>query len=253
MHVHLPKPLHGWRAFVGEVGIIVLGVLIALGFEQLVDAAQWRDKIRRAERAMRLELGEDNGPQAYGRVLIARCLDMQIATIHDGAGHAPTSKLREWVLAYTPPFSSWDSEAWKTVVGSDIGSHMGPERLIQWSSPYRILTDLTQENHRERDVSIQLHEALPPTGDPSSADLEKLRLEAAQLRTFNAGFFRASQLVLARSNALGAPVPEPIKRELLKEAMALYGDCVQPPDPNTKPLAQKLETNLRWTPSVRGS
>ena len=31
MHLHLPKPLHGWRAFVGEVGIIVIGVLIALG------------------------------------------------------------------------------------------------------------------------------------------------------------------------------------------------------------------------------
>lgn len=31
MHFHLPKPLHGWREFVGEVGIIVLGGLIALG------------------------------------------------------------------------------------------------------------------------------------------------------------------------------------------------------------------------------
>jgi hypothetical protein len=30
MHFHLPKPLHGWRAFAGEVGIIVVGVLIAL-------------------------------------------------------------------------------------------------------------------------------------------------------------------------------------------------------------------------------
>ncbi len=26
MHFHLPKPLHGWREFVGEVGIIVVGV-----------------------------------------------------------------------------------------------------------------------------------------------------------------------------------------------------------------------------------
>ena len=33
MHFHLPKPLHGWREFAGEVGIIVLGVLIALGAE----------------------------------------------------------------------------------------------------------------------------------------------------------------------------------------------------------------------------
>ena len=36
MHLQLPKPLHGWREFAGEVGIIVLGVLIALGLEQLV-------------------------------------------------------------------------------------------------------------------------------------------------------------------------------------------------------------------------
>ena len=34
MHFHLPKPLHGWREFLGEVGIIVIGVLIALGAEQ---------------------------------------------------------------------------------------------------------------------------------------------------------------------------------------------------------------------------
>lgn len=40
MHFHLPKPLHGWRAFIGEVGVIVLGVLIALGFGQ---AASWLD------------------------------------------------------------------------------------------------------------------------------------------------------------------------------------------------------------------
>src|SRR5258708_22668281 len=38
MHLHLPKPLHGWREFVGEVGIIVLGVLIALGAEQVVES-----------------------------------------------------------------------------------------------------------------------------------------------------------------------------------------------------------------------
>jgi hypothetical protein len=36
MHVHLPKALHGWRELAKEVGIIVLGVLIALTFEQIV-------------------------------------------------------------------------------------------------------------------------------------------------------------------------------------------------------------------------
>ena len=39
MHFHLPKPLHGWREFAGEVGVIVLGVLIALGALALVVAS----------------------------------------------------------------------------------------------------------------------------------------------------------------------------------------------------------------------
>jgi hypothetical protein len=30
MKIRYIKPLHGWRAFLGEVGIIVLGVLVAL-------------------------------------------------------------------------------------------------------------------------------------------------------------------------------------------------------------------------------
>jgi hypothetical protein len=40
MHVHLPKPVHGWRLFAGEIGIIVLGVLIALGARQIVQSLQ---------------------------------------------------------------------------------------------------------------------------------------------------------------------------------------------------------------------
>lgn len=44
MHVHVPKPLHGWRAFAGEVGVVVLGVLIALGAQQLAEWVHWKGK-----------------------------------------------------------------------------------------------------------------------------------------------------------------------------------------------------------------
>ena len=40
MHFHLPKPLHGWREFVGEVGIIVIGV-DCVGAEQVVETLHW--------------------------------------------------------------------------------------------------------------------------------------------------------------------------------------------------------------------
>lgn len=57
MHFHLPKPLHGWREFVGEVGIIVLGVLIALTAEQLVERIHDRQAANAARDNIRAEIG----------------------------------------------------------------------------------------------------------------------------------------------------------------------------------------------------
>ena len=253
MHIHLPKPLHGWREFAGEVGIIVIGVLIALAAEQAVEALRMHENEGRAEAAMRLELAEDDGPQAYSRVLIGPCLDAQIAAIHDGAGRVPGDRLRQWVLAYSPPIRTWDTEAWKTVLASDVSSHMGAERLVQWSSPYRVLGGMTEANMRERDLATDLQEALPPTGAPSEANLQALRRAAAQLRMINTSFYRASQLLLKRSENLGAGVQASEKRALLKEARAIYGGCAQAPSPNAAPVAQSLRANLQAAPSGMGS
>ena len=241
----LPKPLHGWRAFMGEVGIIVLGVLIALAFGQIVDAWQWRDKVSHAEAAMRIELAEDDGPQAYGRVLIGRCLDMQLARIHDEAGSVPADQLRQWVASYTPPFRTWDSEAWNVVVASDTGSHMGSDRLIAWSAPYRILPSMTEGNEREAQQVVELRNALPPTGDLSPSDLRSLRLTAGQLRLANHRFMSGSKLLLGRMRDLGAQVSQPIQEQLIAHARAMYGSCVDIPDLHAKPTAGRLDANLR--------
>jgi hypothetical protein len=59
MHFHLPKPLHGWRAFVGEVAIIMFGVLLALAAEQIVEWMHWRDAVAAVQSAMNQELSND--------------------------------------------------------------------------------------------------------------------------------------------------------------------------------------------------
>jgi len=250
MHVHLPKPLHGWREFAGEVGIIVLGVLIALALEQVVEAWQWREKVDRAEGAMRIELADDDGPQAYARELIGECLNEEITRIRDASNTAPPDQLRKWAAAYEPPFRTWDSEAWKIVVASDVGSHMGADRLIAWSAPYRFLPQLTEEDQREARLVIQLRAELGATGNPSLADRKSLRLDAAQLRLANRRFVNTSQLMLARMGVLNAQVPESIQRELAAEARTMYGDCVTIPNLKAKPSAGILSANLR-SPSLQ--
>ena len=57
MHFHLPKPLHGWREFLGEVGIIVVGVLIALGAEQIVQDLHSRADERAFQETIDHEIG----------------------------------------------------------------------------------------------------------------------------------------------------------------------------------------------------
>ena len=245
MQVHLPKPLHGWRPFAGEVGVIVLGVLIALAAQQAVESFQWRDKVGRAEAAMRLELAEDDGPQAYGRMAIGACLDQQITRIRDGAGRMPTDLLRRSIADYAPPFRTWDSEAWKAVLSSDVGSHMGPDRLVAWSSPYRIMPGLTDANQREVDIAADLHEILPPSGEPSGQDLAAVRRLSEELRILNSRLVRGSALVLARSRQNDALVPQSVQKALLDEARTIYGACVRTPDLNARPEAQSLGANLR--------
>lgn len=61
MHFHLPKPLHGWRAFAGEVGVIVLGVLIALGAQQTAESIKQRSELRELRAAVDDEIAYNLG------------------------------------------------------------------------------------------------------------------------------------------------------------------------------------------------
>jgi hypothetical protein len=244
MQVYLPAPLHGWRAFLGEVGIIVLGVLIALAAGQVVEMLHRADQARLAEHAMVLELAEDDGPQAYARVAISRCLDSQIARIHDGAAVAPADELRKWIAAYAPPFRTWDNEAWKAVVSSDVANYMGAERLVGWSAAYRIVPGLNDTNSRETELATELRDSLPPSADPSAADRQNLRRVAGQLRMSNDRFTGGSKLFLARTRPLGATVPAATQEILLREARSIYGACVIAPDLGAPAPAQNLRANL---------
>src|SRR5213083_2377884 len=51
-----PTPGHSWRAFLGELGVVVLGVMIALAAQQVVDTLHWRGEVADARQAMAHEI-----------------------------------------------------------------------------------------------------------------------------------------------------------------------------------------------------
>src|SRR5947199_153143 len=82
MHFHLPKPLHGWRALAGEVGIIVVGVLIALSAEQAVESWNWRSQAAEARSALRADVAMDLASISPAGSMTSGEVDRTAVTLH---------------------------------------------------------------------------------------------------------------------------------------------------------------------------
>ena len=78
MSLKMPKPLHGWRAFAGEVGIVLLGVILALAFGGAAQAWQWRREVGTARDAIHREMAFDLAVAA-DRLRIAKCVELHLA------------------------------------------------------------------------------------------------------------------------------------------------------------------------------
>ena len=116
MHVRLPKPLHGWRAFAGEVGIIVIGVLIALAFGHIVQSFDDRLNAERAREAIRAEVRE-NLWWLEVRAGYEPCIGNMLSTLNGVLAQArngqPTPRLKDVSLPVHSKITSlrWDANA----------------------------------------------------------------------------------------------------------------------------------------------
>jgi hypothetical protein len=55
MHMHRPKPLHGWREVSSEIGVIVVGIVIAICLEQAVELVHHRHQRQVLEEEFRTD------------------------------------------------------------------------------------------------------------------------------------------------------------------------------------------------------
>ena len=179
MHVHVPKPLHGWRELAGEVGIIVLGVLIALAAESLVENWQWQHKVSVVRKSLIGELANDRGRWEVD-LDTARCVLPDIDRLDAWAKTGGTT---------SPPFSpALDSNAlwymhsanWNLATGSQTLDHFPIDQQLAFAALYDGIA------HRQTDIAaasdaIELIQALIPLGGDRNA-MRQLRIELGSVR-----------------------------------------------------------------------
>ena len=155
------------RAFAFEVGVVVVGVLIALGAQELVDDWTWQRKADAGEDMLRQEAA-DGSLYLVEQVVTVPCVIAQIDRLSDklktggpwkGAATYP-SVAGDMVIR--APSRSMVDTAWQSLVNDGTAVHFDDERRHLTSSYYRASTSLDELLDQTETLRARLNVAAVP-------------------------------------------------------------------------------------------
>ncbi len=179
MHVHLPKPLHGWREFAGEVGVIVLGVLIALVAQQLVEERRERADLAQIVTALRSELGDDRARWQHIRAS-DRCTLQRLDAIDKWIATAPPDATLN--KAYRLFLWNMHSSVWDLAKTSPVISTMPIRERLLYASLYGAIDNWRQFLNEENANGQELTGLLQTANQPENR--RQLAYHVAQARLY---------------------------------------------------------------------
>jgi len=156
----IPKPLNGWRAFIGEVGVIVLGVLLALGAQQVAEDIKVRSDVREFRRTIDHEIGLNLW--VYGvRTRGSACNKKRMTELFEWVKAASDGREMPKMspnppLALTPYRSAWDTR------NGEVFAEVPAKARQKYAEFYDELDGNTERLKWELDEWFALHRyALP--------------------------------------------------------------------------------------------
>ena len=186
MYFQLPKPLHGWRAFIGEVGVIVLGVLLALTAQEAAQAIRDRGDTEQLRRSMTDELANDRARWEAVHHDVP-CTLRQLDSISAWAARPGSDK----ILNFSGP-TMWTmhDSAWQIARSSPVMTNLSLKERDSFASLYFALDFQQREMEKALD-SLGRVRALAKTAD-KQINRNALPAAAAELqnaiRLFDSNF-----------------------------------------------------------------
>jgi hypothetical protein len=229
MHFHLPKPLHGWRDFAGEVGIIVVGVLIALGAEQAVEDWRWQQKVAHTTEELDGELHR-NAASAYGWLTVAPCIDAQLQAIDGALASARQSGRVEPTAPMTPPLERFSEDAWLNARALQVTDHIPREKLTQYSQMFylpRRIAESEVELHKEAAELRSLSQGVSPI---STDEVGSYQRQAGRVHELLNRVERAETLLLRQLAGHSLRLSQEEMSDILKANGSRLAECVAQPD-----------------------
>jgi len=185
MEIHKPKPVHSWREFLTEIGVVVLGVCIALAAEQAVEAIHWHNKVVEAQGVIATELA-GNLSNSIRRMRTEHCTEQRLDTlaqIVDAASRSGT--LPPVGDIGIPPLVQWTSGAWDSVVASQTATHFPRQQLAELAIIYGFVRKADDLNLADAQSWAALHTMVGPGRSLDSSGQDRLRAALSEARYYN--------------------------------------------------------------------
>ncbi len=218
MHVHLPKPLHGWRAFAGEVGIIVIGVLIALAAGQVVETLHWKHVAAAARESVREEMQDEYfaaSEMAIGQPCIDRQLQSLEAAVLAPGPFRPVPSYSEGAssLVFRAPARTWSPQIWQSVSGDGTITHLDEKTRLGLAGIYGLVDYLREKNTAAESLRQRLS-ALSRPIQPDASARAGLVADIEQARSLYALMAHVSNQLVGDGEEIGfRPRPENLRAD----------------------------------------
>ena len=122
MDIHKPKPFHNWREFLKEYGIIVLGVLTALGLEQAIESWHEREQVEETRQAIDEDLRQ--GVASTHLIMDSRdCREQQFQALAAALGKGDRAGVRRLLKeSQIIPVYAFTDAAWTTALATGVAN-----------------------------------------------------------------------------------------------------------------------------------
>jgi hypothetical protein len=179
MDIHKPKPWHGLREFLKEIGTIVVGVLIALGGEQAVEALHGMHKVEAGEAELRVAFVREVNNAALREAQDA-CVTQRLAALSTILRQAEdTGRLPPVAAVGHPSFQPWTVGAWSALLADQTVSHLPRQKAIDYTSIIQQTAYLSALSDREEDQWTVLDSMAGPGRRLSDVEAQDLRTTLA--------------------------------------------------------------------------
>jgi hypothetical protein len=209
MEIHKLKPIHSWRDFGKELGTIVLGIIIAITLEHLVEAWSWDREVKTAREAIFAEISANNENLYAYRIATAPCVQKDLKEADAILTALETGHKTGGMTHFSPaPAALTRDSEWQSERASQVLTHFPRAELALMSRYYAQMENIDGLAKSEGGAFGDLATLMNPPAGMVTTDLIQIRNNLRAAKAFESLVVSSATRQLRISAQLGLPEPK---------------------------------------------